>query len=171
MQPLYDPEAVRPLWEELVNVGFHSLTTAEEVDEVLSKGQGTVLLVINSVCGCAAGAARPGVELALQHKTIPDKLVTVFAGVDRAAVERAREYMPQFEPSSPFIVLFKDGKEVFTLERRHIESMDVHAIAEILKRTFDEFCRAPGPSVPPEVYEKTARSQQCSSTIPLFRPS
>lgn len=171
MQSLYDPEAVRPMWEELVNVGFRSLTTPEEVDEVLSKGQGTVLLVINSVCDCAAGGARPGVELALQHKTIPDQLVTVFAGVDRAAVERAREYMPQFEPSSPFIGLFKDGKEVFTLEHRHLERMDVHAIAEILRRTFDEFCRAPGPSIPPEVYEKTAHLQQCRTNSPLFRPS
>lgn len=171
MESMYDLEAIRPMWEELANVGVTPLKTPEEVEEALSRTEGTTLLVINSVCGCATGGARPGLALALQHKTIPDNLVTVFAGVDRAAVERAREFMPQYAPSSPFIALFKDGKEVFALERRHIEQMDVEAIATILTRTFDEFCSAPGPSVPREVYEQNIRARQCSSTIPLFRPS
>jgi putative YphP/YqiW family bacilliredoxin len=157
MQPLYDPETVRPLRDELTMIGFEQLTTAEEVDRLLGRSQGTVLLVINSVCGCAAGSARPGVALALQHQTIPDRLATVFAGVDTEATARAREYMPQHPPSSPFIALFRDGKEVFVLERRHIEQMDVDSIAHILKRAFDEFCHKAGPSVPAEVYEESRR--------------
>lgn len=169
MQPLYDPEAVMPLREELTSIGFKQLTTPEDVDRELGRPQGTVLLVINSVCGCAAGGARPGVGLALQHKTIPDRLVTVFAGVDTDATARAREYMPQHPPSSPFMALFRDGKEVFVLERTHIEQMDVDSIAHILKRAFDEFCNAPGPSAPPEVFEASRRKATCGRSIAGFR--
>lgn len=157
MQPLYDTEAVRPLRDELTQVGFTQLTTAEEAEEALIQRQGTLLLVINSVCGCAAGGARPGVALALQHQTIPDRLATVFAGVDTEATARVRDAMPHHAPSSPFIILFRDGKEVFVLERRHIEQMDATSIAASLRRAFDEWCVAPGPSVPASVYEESRR--------------
>lgn len=169
MKPSYDPEAVRGLRDELTRVGFTQLTTPEEVDQSLSETQGSVLLMINSVCGCAAGSARPGVALALQHHTIPDHLVTVFAGVDKEATTRARDYMPHHMPSSPFIALFHDGKEVFVLERRHIEQMDGEAIAAILRRSFDEFCSAPGPSVPAEVYEESRRHVRTGHHAAGFR--
>lgn len=157
MQPIYESEAVQPLRDELTHVGFTQLTTPEEVDEALMRRQGTLLLVINSVCGCAAGGARPGAALALQHRTIPDRLATVFAGVDTEATARLREAMPHHAPSSPFIVLYRDGKEVFVLERRHIERMDATSIAASLRRAFDEWCVAPGPSVPASVYEDSRR--------------
>src|SRR5690554_49596 len=107
MPPLYDPEQVRPMWEELANVGVKPLTTAEDVDKVLGKKEGTVLCIVNSVCGCAAGGARPGASLSLQNELIPDELVTVFAGMDQEAVAQARSYMDQIPPSSPCIAVFK----------------------------------------------------------------
>lgn len=168
MQPLYDPEAVKPMWQELANVGVAPLNTADAVDEALKKG-GTTLVVVNSVCGCAAGGARPGVMLALQNKVIPDNLATVFAGVDREAVQRAREHMPEIAPSSPCIALFKDGKPAFVLERRHIEQMDAQAIAETLKKQFDETCNRQGPSIPAEEFEKINPVRQCGSKIPLYQ--
>ncbi len=168
MQPLYDPEAVRPMFEELEHVGVRSLHTPEEVDEVLNEKEGTTLVIVNSVCGCAAGGARPGVTKALQHKTIPDRYVTVFAGVDRAAVEQARGYMTGVMPSSPAIALFKDGELVHMLERHHIERMDANAVAFNLSAAFDKFCSKQGPSVSPEVYAKLQPEQQCGSSIPLY---
>ncbi|HOE95952.1 MAG TPA: BrxA/BrxB family bacilliredoxin [Candidatus Sumerlaeota bacterium] len=170
MDSLYDREAVRPMWEELSYVGIEPLTTAEEVDAALGNAEGTALLVINSVCGCAAGGARPGATLSLQHTTIPDRLYTVFAGVDRAAVERARGYMPGIPPSSPFIALFKEGKPVFTLPRHQIEQMDAPAIARALAQAYDAHCSRQGPSVPREVFEKNVSVSQCGSTIPLAGP-
>ncbi len=169
MQPLYDPDAVKPMWEELAGVGIQPLTRPEEVDGALGAAQGTTMLVINSVCGCAAGGARPGVTLALQHDKIPDRSVTVFAGVDRLAVDRARAYLTGIMPSSPFIALFKDGKLVHALERRHIEQMDARTIALNLAEAFEKHCEAQGPSVPPEVYEKNVKARQCGSTVPQFR--
>jgi putative YphP/YqiW family bacilliredoxin len=166
MESLYDREAVKPMWEELAYVGIESLTTAEQVEEVLSAKAGTVLVVVNSVCGCAAGGARPGVARALQHNVIPDKMVTVFAGVDRAATEAARRFMAPIPPSSPCIVLFKDGEPVYALQRQHIESMDPGGIAQALSEGFDEFCAAAGPSIPREKYEKLNHQQICSSSIP-----
>lgn len=166
MHSLYDREAVRPMWEELERVGVRSLTTPEEVDAVLSQEQGTTLVVINSVCGCAAGGARPGVMLSLQHSVIPDASITVFAGVDRPAVERARSYMTGIAPSSPSIALFKDGKLVHVLERRHIEQMDANMVAENLKQAYNRFCTAPGPSIPAEEFARIAPYQQCGSMVP-----
>jgi putative YphP/YqiW family bacilliredoxin len=122
MPPMYDPEAVRPMWEELVAVGIQPLTTPEEVDAVLGEKTGSTLVVLNSVCGCAAGNCRPGVMLALQNERIPDRLVTVFAGMDTEAVQQARGYF-DFQPSSPNVVLFKDGAPVMALQRFHIERM------------------------------------------------
>lgn len=170
MPPLYDPDAVKPMWEELAAVGVRPLTTPEEVDEVLGgEAKGTTLLVINSVCGCAAGGCRPGVMLALQNDIIPDNLVTVFAGVDREATQRAREYMPSIPPSSPNIVLFKDGKPTHALQRMHIERMTAVEIGNALREIFNKECSAKGPSVPREVFDGIEPVQKCGSSIPLYQ--
>ncbi len=164
MPPLYDPEQVRPMWEELANIGVKPLTTPEAVDEFM-KHEGTALCVVNSVCGCAAGGARPGVGLALQNTRIPDQLGTVFAGMDQEAVAQARGYMPEVAPSSPCIALFKGGKPIHVLERRHIERMTALDIANNLKQVFDETCEAEGPSVPKEVFEGNSHVDACGSSI------
>jgi len=126
--------------KDLTSFGFEGLATAEAVDEVLGKQEGTTLLVVNSVCGCAAANARPGAKMAAQHAKKPDHLVTVFAGVDGAAVERAREYLLPYPPSSPAIALFKDGKLVHFLERHHIEGRSAEIIAQNLAMAFDRYC-------------------------------
>lgn len=125
--------------EDLTSVGFEQLMTPEDVDNAINK-EGTSLLVINSVCGCAAGAARPGVKIAVQHPKLPDNLLTVFAGVEGAATQQARNYMLPFPPSSPAMALFKDGKLVHMVERHHIEGVPAEAIADNLKGAFDEYC-------------------------------
>lgn len=167
MPPIYDPEAVRPMWEELAYVGIRPLTSAEEVDEALAK-PGTTLVVVNSVCGCAAGGARPGVTKALQNSVIPDRLTTVFAGMDQEAVARARQHMSDIPPSSPCIALFKDGKPIFVLERRHIEQMNGDMIAQTLSDAFNKYCAAQGPSIPAEEFAKLESFKACGSSIPLF---
>ena len=169
MQPLYDPEAVRPMWEELAQCGVDPVQSAEDVDTALA-ASGTTLMVVNSVCGCAAGSARPGVTRALQHGVIPDQLKTVFAGVDREATERARQHMVDVPPSSPAVALFKDGELVHMLERRHIEMMNEEMVAQNLTEAFDKHCSRQGPSVPKEVYESIASARQCGSSVPLFNP-
>lgn len=169
MPPIYDPEQVRPMWEELANVGVRPLTTVEDVDAVLGKDSGTVLCVVNSVCGCAAGGARPGVSLALQGEIIPDELTTVFAGMDQEAVARAREYMVGIAPSSPCIALFKDGKPLHVLERRHIERMTAIDIANNLTAVFKETCGRQGPSVPPEVFNSNEHVDTCGSSISPYQ--
>ncbi len=169
MPPIYDPEAVRPMWEELVQVGIRPLTTPEEVDEVLGRQGETTLLVVNSVCGCAAGGCRPGVMLSLQNEIIPDNLVTVFAGMDTEATQRAREYMNGYQPSSPNAVVFKDGKPIMVLQRRDIERMTAVDIANHLVSTYNAHCSRKGPSVAPEVLESIVPMQRCSSTIPLYQ--
>lgn len=170
MQSFYDVEAVRPMWEELAEVGIKPLKTAKEVDDVLGKG-GTALVVVNSVCGCAAGNARPGAMLALQNRKIPDHNVTVFAGVDHESVYRAREHMSNIPPSSPCIALFKDKKPVFVLERRHIEGMTAQAVAQALIKAFDENCSRRGPSIPAEQFAKITPIAMCGSNIPTTQPS
>lgn len=169
MQPNYDPVAVKPMEDELQRVGIQPLRSAYDVVEVLTQSEGTTLVVVNSVCGCAAGGARPGVMQALQHHTIPDRLVTVFAGMDHEAVQKAREYMRDIPPSSPCIALFKEGNPAFVLERRHIEQMNADLIAESLTKAFDEHCTAPGPSIPAEEFAKINPVQQCGSTIPIYQ--
>ncbi|MBX7256359.1 MAG: BrxA/BrxB family bacilliredoxin [Candidatus Hydrogenedentes bacterium] len=170
MPPLYDPEAVKPMWEELAAVGVKPLTTPEEVDKVLGgDAKGTTLLVINSVCGCAAGGCRPGVMLALQNSVIPDTCVTVFAGMDREATQRARDYMGDIPPSSPNIVMFKDGKPAYVIQRQHIETMTPVDIANVLKDIFNKECNTPGPSIPAEEFEKISPIQQCGSSIPMYQ--
>jgi putative YphP/YqiW family bacilliredoxin len=137
---MYPPELVAPMKADLTNVGFKELLTAAEVDEILNQKEGTTLVVVNSVCGCAAGAARPGVKLALNYHKKPKNLVTVFAGVDGEAVAQARKYFLPYPPSSPSMALFKDGKLVHFLERHHIEGRSAEMIAENLKAAFDQFC-------------------------------
>ena len=126
--------------QDLTNFGFEGLSTEEQVISTLENQEGTLLLVVNSVCGCAAANARPGAKLAVQHDKKPDKLTTVFAGVDREATAKAREYMLPYPPSSPSIALFKDGRLVHFLERHHIEGRSADMIAENLKMAFDRYC-------------------------------
>jgi len=169
LQPIYDPEAVAPLWQELAAVGVEPLTTPEQVDEVLGAASGTVLVIVNSICGCAAGSARPGAMLGLQNRVIPDRSVTVFAGVDRDAVNRAREHMAGYPPSSPSMGLFKDGKQVFMLQRTDLQQMTDHEVAAALQKAFDEHCARVGPSIDPETFRKLQPHQGCGSQIPLAR--
>jgi putative YphP/YqiW family bacilliredoxin len=126
--------------KDLTEFGFEGLSTPEEVSEVLDQKEGTVLVVVNSVCGCAAANARPGAKLAAQHGKTPDRMVTVFAGVDQEATAKAREYMLPYPPSSPSIALFKDGELVHFLERHHIEGRPAEVIAQNLKLAFDRYC-------------------------------
>jgi putative YphP/YqiW family bacilliredoxin len=129
-----------PMRQELTSVGFEELKTAEEVEKTIPETKGTLLLVMNSVCGCAAGAARPGVRMALNSGKKPEKLATVFAGQDLEATSQARRYTLPYPPSSPAIALFKDGKLVHFLERHHIEGRSAEMIAENLKMAFEEYC-------------------------------
>lgn len=136
---MYPEEIVRPMKEELVNVGFEELMTEQDVDDIMKK-EGTTLIVVNSICGCAAGTARPGVVTSLLLNKKPDNLTTVFAGVEKEATEKAREFMIPFPPSSPSIALFKDGQLVHMLERHHIEGKSAKMIAKNLAGAYDEFC-------------------------------
>ncbi len=136
---MYPPELVKPMQAELENAGFISLHTAQEVEAALKK-EGTTLIVVNSVCGCAAGTARPGAVVSLQYDKVPTNLVTVFAGVDSEATAKARENMIPFPPSSPAIALFKDGVLVHMLERHHIEGRPAEVIASNLAGAYEEFC-------------------------------
>ncbi|HMR42538.1 MAG TPA: BrxA/BrxB family bacilliredoxin [Saprospiraceae bacterium] len=137
---MYPVELTEPMAKDLTQYGFEALNSAEEVDKVLSQKEGTVLLVVNSVCGCAAANARPGAKRSLENEKSPDKLVTVFAGVDKDATTKAREYLLPYPPSSPSIALFKDGSLVHFLERHHIEGRSADIIAANLKMAYDRFC-------------------------------
>jgi putative YphP/YqiW family bacilliredoxin len=136
---MYPAELVKPMREDLTSVGFEELQNAADVDAALAK-EGTTLVVVNSVCGCAAANARPGARLSLQNAKRPDMLTTVFAGVDKEATEKARSYMMPFPPSSPSIALFKDGELVHMLERHHIEGRPAELIAENLVDAFNDYC-------------------------------
>ena len=168
LAPIYDPEAVAPMWQELAAVGVEPLTTPEQVDSALEPASGTVLVIVNSICGCAAGHARPGAMLALQNGVIPDRSVTVFAGVDRDAVNRAREYMSAYPPSSPSMGLFKDGKQVFMLQRTDLQQMEDHEVAAALRKAFEEHCAKAGPSVDPETFKGLQPYRACGSQIPVI---
>ncbi|MET3730729.1 BrxA/BrxB family bacilliredoxin [Moheibacter stercoris] len=135
---MYPEHIVIPMKEQLTLNGFEDLTTVEKVDEAMKKS-GTTLVMVNSVCGCAAGAARPGVLMSLSGEKAPDNLTTVFAGFDMDAVSRVREYLQPFPPSSPAVALFKDGELVHMLERHHIEGHSAQAIAENLMQAYEEF--------------------------------
>jgi putative YphP/YqiW family bacilliredoxin len=136
---MYPEEMVKPMQAELTVAGFQELHTVEAVESAI-KSTGTTLVVVNSVCGCAARNARPGAKMSLDNAKKPSNLVTVFAGVDREAVEAARGFMFPFPPSSPSIALFKDGELVHMLERHHIEGRPAETIAENLKDAFNEYC-------------------------------
>ena len=137
---MYPAEMVLPMKEDLTNVGFEQLNDSESVDQFLTQESGTLLVVVNSVCGCAAGNMRPGVKLSLQHSKKPEILTTVFAGVDTDAVSQARKYFLPYPPSSPSIALFKDGKLVHFLERHHIEGGSAQMIAANLAAAYDAYC-------------------------------
>jgi putative YphP/YqiW family bacilliredoxin len=138
---MYPEQLVAPMRTDLTSAGFTELKTSEEVENNLKNQKGTTLLVINSVCGCAAGAARPGVKWALQHsEKKPGSLATVFAGVDKDAVATAREFTLPYPPSSPSIALFKDGELVHFIERHHIEGRNAQMIGQHLVEVFDEYC-------------------------------
>jgi putative YphP/YqiW family bacilliredoxin len=137
---MYPEEFVMPMRAELTRIGFQELRTPEEVDATLANEKRTTLVVVNSICGCAAGKARPAIARALSNKARPEVLLTVFAGQDAAATDRARSYFTGYAPSSPSIALFRDGKLAFMLERRDIESRDAFAIAADLTGAFERFC-------------------------------
>ncbi len=137
---MYPPELVAPMKEDLTSVGFNQLTTAQEVDNIIESTKGSLLIVVNSVCGCAAGNMRPGVKLSLGNEKRPASLSTVFAGVDGEATNQARKYFLPYPPSSPSIGLFKDGKLVHFLERHHIEGGTAQMIAENLVAAYNEYC-------------------------------
>jgi putative YphP/YqiW family bacilliredoxin len=136
----YPEIMIRPMREDLTRLGVEELRTADAVDETVANTSGTLMVIVNSICGCAAGKARPGVALALQHQNKPDKVTTVFAGADVEATERARSYFKGYGPSSPSIALLRNGELVYMLERYQIEGRDATQIAGELTKAFDEFC-------------------------------
>lgn len=137
----YMKDMVQPMRDELTRIGVKELTTPEEVEGALQDAKGTALVVVNSVCGCAAGQCRPGVAKALQHETLPEHLYTVFAGQDKEATAKAREYFAPYPPSSPSIALMKDGELVHFIERHMIEDRSAEAIAAELTAAFDQHCK------------------------------
>lgn len=137
---MYPEEICTPMRLDLTEAGFEEMRNAQEVDAVLSEKSGSVLVMINSVCGCAAGNARPAVKMAAKHSKVPNKLTTVFAGQDKEAVAKVRDYCLPYPPSSPSIALFKDGELVHFIERHHIEGRPAEMIAENLIQAFDENC-------------------------------
>ncbi len=139
----YDPVLVQPMRDELTRLGIRELRSAEEVDETLGDPGGTTLVVVNSVCGCAARNARPAVAVAMSHEVQPDRAVTVFAGQDIEATARVRSHFAGYRPSSPSIALLRDGEVVFMLERHQIEGREADAIARDLTGAFDQFCPTP----------------------------
>ncbi len=136
----YSEILIKPMREDLTRIGVEETRSPEQVEEAINNTKGTLLVVVNSVCGCAAGKARPGIAMALQHAARPDRTVTVFAGADIEATAKAREHFAPYPPSSPQIGLFKDGKLVFMLERHQIENRFAEQIAQELTQAFDRFC-------------------------------
>ncbi len=168
--PMYDQDAVQPMRDELLAVGFKELLTPEQVDEAINvKDDKTVLIFINSVCGCAAGSARPGVSLALQNDIIPDKLYTGFAGQERDAVDRIRQHIKGFPPSSPSVALFKNGELIYFMRRMDIEGYSAEQIAKTLVDVFNDKCNAKGPSISAEQFSQVMYAKSCGSKIPLFK--
>jgi putative YphP/YqiW family bacilliredoxin len=142
--PMYDERLVAPMRNELTRIGFRELRTSDEVDSTLKDAKGTTLVVVNSICGCAARNARPAVAMALQNAARPEQLTTVFAGQDPDAAQRARAYFTGYPPSSPSVGLLKDGKLVFMLERWQIEGRPAPEIAEDLVGAFNKYCEPAG---------------------------
>src|SRR5687768_6791503 len=166
LPPLYPADAIKPLKEELLQCGFQELSTPEEVEAAVSQ-KGTTLVFVNAVCGCAGGTARPAVAASLQNKVITDRIVTVFAGMERDAVERVRQFHKDVAaPSSPCMVLFKDGKIAKMIERSAIEGRYPQELAQDLVAAFNEHCARPGPSIPPEKFAQLSYAKSCGSSIP-----
>jgi len=138
----YPEMLIHPMREDLTRLGVEEMRTADAVDETVKNTRGTLMVVVNSICGCAAGKARPGVAMALEHGVKPDRVATVFAGADIEATERARSYFTGYGPSSPSIAILKDGELVYMLERFQIEGRDATQIAGELTKAFDEHCAA-----------------------------
>lgn len=168
-KPKYDPIAVQPMRDELTYIGFNELKTAEDVDKILlTKNNKTTFVFINSVCGCAAGSARPGISLALQGEFIPDNLVTAFAGQDNESVSTIRtKYLQKFAPSSPSAALIKNGEVIFMMPRHYFEGKREEEISGLLREIFSNICSNKGPSIPKEKYEKIIYARSCGSKIPL----
>jgi len=166
--PMYDPEAVQPMRDELTYVGFQELTDPQKVEDVFSLNDDKItLLMINSVCGCAAGSARPGVTHSVMHDKIPDRLVTVFAGQDRDATEYIREkYLKDIPPSSPFVAMFKNGDPLAIIPRHHIEGRSPQEVAEALMEAYNKHCSKKGPAIREEDYGKLVHARSCGSKIP-----
>jgi putative YphP/YqiW family bacilliredoxin len=136
----YPEEFIGPMREDLTRLGIQETRSPEEVDDLLRKENGTVMMVINSMCGCAAGRARPGIALALKHGVVPTKVATVFAGADLEATARVRDYLKDYPPSSPSVALFREGQPIFMMHRHQIEYRDAPEIAEMLTSAFDQHC-------------------------------
>lgn len=136
----YSEALIAPMRQDLAQYGVREARTRDDVNHVLRAGSGTVLMIVNSVCGCAAGKARPAVGMALKHRVRPDAAASVFAGADLEAVERVRELLPGHAPSSPSMALFRDGEPVFLLSRHQIETRQAHEIAQVLIQAFDTYC-------------------------------
>jgi len=167
--PMYDQNAVQPMRDALIAVGFSELLTPKDVEEAIDiEDDKTALVVINSVCGCAAGSARPGISLALQNEIIPDKLYTGFAGQERDAVNRIRLQLDGFPPSSPSIALFKNGMVLHFMQRHQIEGRTATEIANDWKEIFNQHCSNKGPSISPEQFAEVNHAVACGSKIPLF---
>ncbi len=167
--PKYDPVAVQPMRDELTFIGFEEIKTIEETEKALgNKNDETVFVFINSVCGCAAGSARPGISKALQNNLIPDRLVTAFAGQDNEAVNHIRtKYLSQYPPSSPSGALIKNGEILFMMQRSFFAGKNDEDIANLLKEVFNTNCNNKGPSIPVEKYEQLVHARKCGSKIPL----
>ena len=168
--PIYDQDAVQPMRDELIAVGIKELLTPDDVEKaIIVKDDKTKLVIVNSVCGCAAGSARPGVSLALQNNVIPDNLYTVFAGQEREAVDKVRSYITEYPPSSPSVALFKNGKPIYFMQRRDIEGYDANHISDELRKVFDEHCSTKGPSISPEDFAAVINAKMCGSKIPPYK--
>jgi putative YphP/YqiW family bacilliredoxin len=171
-QPNYDPVAVQPMRDELTAVGCKELLTPEDVDKALNRNDNkTILVVINSVCGCAAGSARPAIMLALQNEIIPDEFYTLFAGMEKDAVAWYRnKYLPGIPPSSPSFALFRNGKPIAVFHRSNIEGYEARQIAARLITVFNKECSRKGPSISAEDFEKIAKEKfGCGSKIPRYQ--
>ncbi len=167
--PMYDQNAVQPMRDALIAVGFSELLAAKDVEAAIDLEDGkTALVIINSVCGCAAGSARPGISLALQNEIVPDKLYTGFAGQEKDAVDRIRLQLEGFPPSSPSIALFKNSKPLHFMQRHHIEGRTAQDIANEWKEIFNQHCSNKGPSISPENFAEVNHAVACGSKIPLF---
>lgn len=168
--PMYDQNSVQPMRDELVAVGFAELLTSKEVEDAIKvNNDETIFVMVNSVCGCAAGSARPGIGLALQNEIIPDKLYTVFAGQERDAVEKIRELVGDIPPSSPSVALFKNGELVHFMHRYEIEGSMPEQISEYWREIFNQHCKKQGPSISAEHFAKVMHAKSCGSKIPLFQ--